>query len=148
MHIINIYFKTLKNCNSSSNFVICLISSQKNSMTCLVNCTYCVTHFFNVVSLTYISTSPSSSKSIWFENFTLNIWYNPWKFNSWYINLRDEWIEQESYMVLIGENNVIFCSVTHTYIFQYCGWARKIILLKDPLFITQICVFHIKKIKE
>ena len=63
-------------------------------MTCLVNCTCHITHLFNVVSLTYISTSSSSPKSIWFEKiFLLNIWYNTWKFNSWYIILRDEWFE-------------------------------------------------------
>ena len=98
----------------------------------------------------HISTSPSSSKSIWFENFTsLNIWYKTWKFNSLYISLRDEWFEQEFYQkIFIGENNVFFCHVTHAYFFQYCGWARKAISLKDPLFITQISMFHIKTIEE
>ena len=119
-----------------SNFVILLISSLKNIMTCLVNCTYHVTHFFNVVSLTYISTSSSLSKSIWFQNFTLNIWYTLWKFNSWYISLKDKWFEQELYhMLLIGEN-VFFCCVTNAYFFQYCGWARKAISMKDAQFIT------------
>ena len=118
-----------------NNFIL-PISLLKNIMTCLVNCTYRVTHFFNVVSLTYISTSPSSSKSIWFQNFTLNIWYTPWKFNSWYISLRDKWFEQElHHMLLIGEN-VFFCHVTNAYFFQYCGWARKAISMKDAQFIT------------
>ena len=98
----------------------------------------------------HISTSPSSSKSISLENFTLlNIWYKTWKFNSLYISLRDEWFDQEFYQkILIGENNVFFCHVTHAYFFQYCGWARKAISLKDPLFITQISMFHIKTVEE
>ena len=131
-----------------NNFVILPISLLKNIMTCLVNCTYRVTHFFNVASLTYISPYPSSSKSIWFQNFTLNIWYTPWKFNSWYISLRDKWFEQELYhMLLIGEN-VFFCRVTNAYFFQYCGCARKAISMKDAQFITSISMFHIKTIKH
>ena len=51
-------------------------------------------------------------------------------------------------MLLIGGNNVFFGRVTHAYFFQYCGWARKTISLKDPLFITPIIMFHIKTIKE
>ena len=119
-------------------------------MTSLVNCTCGITHFFHVVSFTYVSTFPSSSKLIWFENFPLNIWYNPWKINSWYTSLKDEWLEQKFYhMLLIGENNVFFCvCVTHAYFFQYCGWARKAVSLKDPLIITQVSMFYIKTIKE
>ena len=121
---------------------------RKNSMTCFVNCTCRVTHFFNVASLTYISVFPFLSKSVWFKSFTLNIWYNPWKYSSWYISLKDEWFEQEFYMSLIGENHAFFCCVTHAYFFQYYGWARKAISLKDPQFISQISMFHIKTIKE
>ena len=36
----------------------------------------------------------------------------------------------------------------HSHLFQYCSWARKAISLKDPLFVSQISMFHIKTIKE
>ena len=63
MHIINMHFKTLR-----KTVIVPVI---------LLLFPCCVT---------YISTFPSSSKSIWLENFTLNIWYNPWKSNCWYIS--------------------------------------------------------------